>query len=137
MREIKFRLVGFVGVEKKILGYETWNNHLRIWEYSYNKPFLIFGREIEPDLREKQQYTGLKDCNGKEVYEGDILRAKVCTFENNWEEAIGWVKFDNASFYFINNKINLISLKETLLSMTEIIGNIFENPELLETKTNA
>ena len=68
------------------------------------------------------QYTGLKDKNGKEIYEGDILLTNNQTY--NYE-----VKFEDCSFGVQTKHygfINLIGCGEL-----EIIGNIYENPELL------
>lgn len=85
------------------------------------------------------QYTGLKDKNGKEIYEGYIVR------DNNGY--IGWVEWvapkfkvahkqvDYKSFSIVNDEevfswyIDYVSLEKNLW---EIIGNIYENPELLD-----
>jgi uncharacterized phage protein (TIGR01671 family) len=76
------------------------------------------------------QYTGLKDKNGKEIYEGDILRSKMGN-----RELIGVMRFDEsrATFGFDSEIETDKELPEHLIlhSKPEIIGNIYENPELL------
>ena len=69
------------------------------------------------------QYTGLKDKNGKEIYEGDIFRAKHDFGPGGWHEEIGTVSFNLMNGYQWNywDYENL-----------EIIGNKYENPELLK-----
>ncbi|MXQ54788.1 YopX family protein [Shimazuella alba] len=67
------------------------------------------------------QYTGLLDHNGKEIYEGDIIKTD---FRKN---AI--VSFENGCF-MIGGKRG-ISIDHYLNSGLEVIGNIHENPELL------
>lgn len=91
------------------------------------------------------QYTGLRDKNGKEIYEGDICRVSSDTFysnsyatlEESWE-LIMQVVFCNYAFIFrcLQDKHLEILLAETLWEdfEIEIVGNIYENPELLEVK---
>lgn len=73
-----------------------------------------------------EQYTGLKDKNGEEIYEGDIVR---------YGDQVLGVKFDemkdsDCSYYYLGWAMGDLSLCEHN-TMVEVIGNIHENPELL------
>lgn len=71
------------------------------------------------------QFTGLSDKNGKEIYEGDILEWQ---FEWQKEKHIGAVKISISGTSVGGNAIQ-VRKANTIYS---IIGNIYENPELLE-----
>ena len=81
------------------------------------------------------QSTGLRDKNGKEIFEGDILACKtddeVINLNVFWDE-------EHALFMFESKKYNeqepLAELVENNTYPFEIIGNVLENPELLEDK---
>jgi uncharacterized phage protein (TIGR01671 family) len=70
------------------------------------------------------QFTGLKDKKGKEIYEGDILK---CDIKPYGHEFLGRIVFMNGGFCIdggIPININGFGI--------EIVGNIYENPELLK-----
>lgn len=90
------------------------------------KPYKI--RENSDDLV-LMQFTGLHDKNGKKIYEGDILKSD----ESFWKNENIVVNYQNGGFYPFRfecqEQTDLLDPKRS-----EIIGNIYENPELLEEK---
>lgn len=81
------------------------------------------------------QFTGLKDKNGKEIYEGDILKTKY-----NKRDFIVWIKYDEEYAQFVTRCAEFILDEEPLgdlyESRMEVIGNVYENPELLKGANN-
>ncbi|SNX54218.1 YopX family protein [Thermoanaerobacterium sp. RBIITD] len=85
---------------------------------------------------ELMEYTGFKDKYGKEVFEGDILRCKIwnpmscqrdCVLEVIvvWNQSVGSWKFQDI-------RHNFADLSWIFIDGVKIIGNIYENPELLK-----
>lgn len=73
------------------------------------------------------QYTGLKDKNGKEIYDGDILKHDLWgTTKVIWEH--GMFRADNEK---TGRDMLDVSLYNHQLPRTRVIGNVYENPELL------
>ena len=81
--------------------------------------------EFDPNDVILMQYTGYKDMKGKEVYEGDIVRYYDDIYEVRWI----WV-----GFYLRSIQDDGFDELATTENFIEGIGNIYENPELLETK---
>jgi uncharacterized phage protein (TIGR01671 family) len=116
MREIRFRMWRDGEYQKQMLsGFEDIN-----WEIAQMQ---LNGAIFE-------QYTGLKDNNGKEIYEGDILRySHFYIGDNRYPEGIDTCTFNNGCFMGGEGEL---SAEEIFNKDIEVIGNIHENPELMK-----
>lgn len=89
----------------------------------------------EVDYESVGQFTGVFDCNGKEVYEGDIVLAKSAGERRRCqvvyaEHSCGFILHTKIDPWYIHADID--TKKDILL---EVIGNIYDNPELLKGGT--
>lgn len=93
----------------------------------WNLPYQMVRTDVDKET--VGQYTGLKDKNGKEIYEGDIV--KVFT-SKKWR--IGIIIYEHSGFTIdvTNNKELEYGRTSIIENLTEVIGNIYDNPELLE-----
>lgn len=123
-RELKFR--AWDKVRKKMfykLAIESGVNEINAW----------FGDRFSAKYWTFMQYTGIKDKNGKEIYEGDVVRQVNYRSDrgvSGRKYVIEWKPF-NASFglRWVNHDFWL-SFNQTRHNV-EVIGNIYENPELV------
>ncbi|EOY7425857.1 YopX family protein [Clostridioides difficile] len=120
------------------LKFREWNkNGKEMYSYDemvcYSKNLLrewVYSGVYLPKSNENFEvmiYTGLKDCIRKEIYEGDIV-----SYILSFEEFIGEVKFEEG-FFVIDNEMlgeNVGLFHE--IAVVKVIGNIYENPEMLE-----
>lgn len=128
---------------------------VRITDGDRTTPYIFYYGEVIPET--VGQYTGLCDKNGKKIFEGDIVQYsdEECYYPEEYTEFIGKIVFEKGAFgigcreelpidldYWCGND-NFVSLWELYwnldcaqyeLPMLEVIGNIHDNPELLEVE---
>jgi len=117
MREIRFRAWDNFNrrmIENPNIGWDEEDDEIMIDKGG--------GKWRSPKQLILMQYTGLKDKNGKEIYEGDVVKHSVEPIE------INQIEFHNAQYHLEPHGLSLCDEYE----IVEIIGNIHENPELLK-----
>jgi len=136
-REIKFR------AWDKINGlvYQRDFNSLHIsdsnhWSIADRRDNLVLADSRNSIL---EQFTGLKDKNGKEIFEGDVFRYQDCETQPIAERDIGTIGYNKAHFTYKLlrwDDDDDIVLSHICMKFLEIIGSIHENPELLKVSND-
>ena len=116
---------------KRIIKFRAWNKEEnKMWSFDVmdrNKIFALDSNLPHKDFLvipdgshiELMQFTGLTDKNGKEIYDGDVVKYREGVYKVDW--------FENGFYLFrdVRAKFDIWWVE------TEVIGNIYENPELL------
>ena len=133
-RVIKFELI----VDGKIVGYESYipNLNCGVWYYVlYDDPErllqckLFWPQKTPLGKIERRQYTGLLDKNGKEGYHKDICTDGTNLYLIEWIATDAkFVLFQASEGILINDNVR----RMRFLDEMEIIGDVYENPELVE-----
>ncbi|OUO94778.1 YopX family protein [Cloacibacillus sp. An23] len=136
MREIKFRgkdaengewVYGDLCTLRAKDGEVTVN---RLYKHEVSGLHVVISTPVDPTT--VGQYTGLKDKNGVEVYEGDILSRNNAQFPMR-----GPVKYENGGFYFHDEESGFCQYllpdiaKRGVLKELEVVGNIHDDAGLL------
>nr|DAI15901.1 MAG TPA: YopX protein [Caudoviricetes sp.]DAN43229.1 MAG TPA: YopX protein [Caudoviricetes sp.] len=141
MREIKFRVYldkmyyqdEYVEYDTNLIGIDFLNKTVtfaaytdgeevdNLEKYSFDENDFLYKKDLKI-----MQYTGLKDEYGDEIYEGDIV-----TLHNSRYKVI--FNMEQARFVLRDDKFEMeIPFTNNNNERMEIIGNIYENPELME-----
>lgn len=128
MREIKFRA--------KTINTGNWVESITIAKGTIKRKRddyffeLDENRWVGVDAKTIGQFTGLMDKNGKEIYEGDFC---IVPYLGD-EKTRGVIEYKNGAFVFMskeNPSLQVVGWSMIKPSETEVVGNIFETPELL------
>lgn len=118
-REIKFR---------------AWDSKSKVMvDQTYREAWEVLREALNLDLP-VMQYTGLKDKNGKEIYEGDLIKTWdeiiwLVQFNPNAEYELTWQTGKQPEYY----RVGMEFVKDC---KGEVIGNIYENSDLLKIPTD-
>ena len=94
--------------------------------------YFRFNKHEEELRHDLMRYTGLKDENGKEIYEGDILSIKIYSRDKIIVQCKALVEFKDGCFGVIwGYDKSFLSLKSFFNTKFEVVGNKCENPEIL------
>lgn len=150
MREIKFRGMSIKGEWHigNLAITKTDFNGVEMGHYISNSVGRPFAYHVRPET--VGQFIGLKDKNQKDIYEGDVIsiltqNGRIETFEVKWDihrrdMRSGWT-VDIPGFSFVTDEgfptFPIVDNYQGVhdLSMIEVLGNIYEHPELLNPTT--
>ena len=117
MRQIKFRC--WNKLYKQMQNWEHLIGYCDV-EYLFGKEKAFEGHDVVP-----MQYTGLKDIDGAEIYEGDIIECWGRNLSIKWEDS-------DASFFAESIDGNIYESGQEWGGNCRVVGNIYQNKELLD-----
>ncbi len=125
MKQIKFRAIVTGNKPSWIHGYyvESYGNSFIVTGFNKDNSEHYFHEVIPESVG---QFVGLLDKNGKEIYEGDIIKVGYD------EKYTLFVKWSRDHYELSNNEVDVISMQGPSTDAMRVIGNIHENPELLK-----
>lgn len=92
-----------------------------------NKP-----KQVEVDCNTICEYSGLKDKNGNEIFEGDFVKGTISSAWNK-EEIICEVRFEDDGYYCVETRQGYeYKHKLRFSKKLEVVGNVFDNPNLIK-----
>lgn len=130
MKEIKFKIWD---KENKVMGhFPDYEGRVAIEDFRSFENYYPFGYVLKNDSYKVMQYTGVTDCNNKEIYEGDIVK-----LDPEFMDRKEVVVFKDGIFgiedkLFDNNPIISLDEIEARFSKVEKIGNKYKDKDLLK-----
>lgn len=113
----------------RVIKFRAWNRADKTMGHPFTLQTAIGSRSVhgvDTSSADYMQFTGLLDKNGKEIYEGDICRDS----ETGVNKVVEWTK-NSYQLVRVTNFARKWAAFLSRIPYLEIIGNIYENPELL------
>lgn len=144
-REIKIRVWDIDSSEM----ITDFNNAHSDYRLDFDKGKLIYVGLIEDNYPQERksstmQFTGLLDKNGKEIFEGDVVKRMAKIYNANptvlsknlyrYEEQVSFIEYRGNGFWVHDEDFGYEGEDMWNWAEMEIIGNIHQNPELIKTK---
>lgn len=108
--------------------FKSWNRTFLLWGMTGDVPNMV---EVKPQT--VGQFTGLTDKNGKKIFEGDIVKFSHPAFN---KRRIGVISYEMNEAGFVLRHKGDYSWIAYINEFYEVIGNIYDNPELLEIEND-
>lgn len=106
---------------------DMWFNVDSLGEIGLNDAVMNDYITVSPNEINLMQSTGLKDKNGKEIFEGDVVSIDTDEFD------LLFVKYESGIYWLMDDEECVEHLSD-YYKYVSIVGNIYENPELLEVE---
>lgn len=138
-RSIKFR-AHYDGKMWEVTGLHYSNagiDEVQIWNGHTQNDENLIQEWVEAEMVKLMQFTDLHDKNGKEIFEGDIVKISSSLPVDFGGGTIKSINYWRGQFYANSNKseplngLSVLANASGDVARCEVIGNIFENPELL------
>lgn len=120
--------------------YRAWNTEtkeIEVFETYEEISELFLSLSVDDGFYTIMQSTGLVDKNGKEIFEGDIITNGEAVVDVKNHPTLGFYTVVNDVERFFGSNTSIKDFEndvEEFSSVTEILGNVYENPELLEVE---
>ena len=106
---------------------------------SENQWYVLGGDALDDESYLLQQYTGHKDCKGREIFEGDVVRYHYGNPDASCTDSVAWDNCEWQLLHFDGTESGRVSLNFALYGMggsgrptLEVVGNVMQNQELLD-----